>query len=190
MITRTDDRWGLLDASTASALLGVDLRTIRNDRARHGIGQGKGKVGYGAWDLVVVAVRRSFPGAPADLKERLRRDRFQVRIQIPVEAPGSAPEIVVDASPVAKWVQTKVMAFRRGARRVISDPKIQAGVPVFRGTRIPVEQIGQMLLKGATEDDLLADFPSLSRDDLEYAHAVVRRRPAPGRPRKSIELRR
>ena len=190
MITRSDDRRGFLDASTASALLGIDLDTIRNDRSRHGVGRGKGKVGYGPWDLVVLAVRRGYPAAPAELKDLLRREHFKVKIPVPVEGSGPGPVVVIDATVVVQWVWEKLAAFRRGARRVVTDPAIVGGAPVFAGTRIPVEQIGRMLLKGATEEELRADYPSLTRDDIEYARAVAKRRPGPGRPRKPIEFRR
>jgi len=42
-----------------------------------------------------------------------------------------------------------------------------------KGTRIPVHQIVHMLAGGDTVDDLLAEYPSLSREDimacLDYA---------------------
>ena len=43
----------------------------------------------------------------------------------------------------------------------------------MKGTRIPVHQIVHMLAGGDTVDDLLAEYPSLSREDimacLDYA---------------------
>jgi uncharacterized protein (DUF433 family) len=46
------------------------------------------------------------------------------------------------------------------------------GKPVIRGTRIPVELILRRISEGASEDDLLASYPNLSRDDIRSAVAL------------------
>jgi uncharacterized protein (DUF433 family) len=57
--------------------------------------------------------------------------------------------------------------------RISIDPQVCHGQACIRGTRIPVHQIVGMLANGDTIDDLLAAYPSISRDDvlgcLEYA---------------------
>jgi uncharacterized protein (DUF433 family) len=47
---------------------------------------------------------------------------------------------------------------------IISDPKILMGKPVIAGTRISVELILEKLADGETIDDLLADYPHLTRE--------------------------
>ena len=44
---------------------------------------------------------------------------------------------------------------------VACDPAIQGGVPVFAGTRIPVEVVTAMREAGWTEDQIRAEFPGL-----------------------------
>jgi len=44
------------------------------------------------------------------------------------------------------------------------DPEIQGGVPVFTGTRVPVQNLIDYLASGQPLDAFLADFPSVSRD--------------------------
>lgn len=57
--------------------------------------------------------------------------------------------------------------------RILIDPHICHGQACVKGTRIPVHQIVRMLANGDTIDDLLAEYPSLTREDvlasLEYA---------------------
>lgn len=53
--------------------------------------------------------------------------------------------------------------------RISIDPHVMLGKPVIRGTRIPVELILRRLAEGATEDDLLASYPHLTREDLRAA---------------------
>ncbi len=44
-----------------------------------------------------------------------------------------------------------------------SDPKIQGGVPVFTGTRVPVKNLFDYLEAGETLEQFLLDFPAIDR---------------------------
>lgn len=57
--------------------------------------------------------------------------------------------------------------------RIIWDPKIMSGKPVIRGTRIPVETILRWLGKGTSIEELLAEYPTLVRDDVNAAQAFA-----------------
>lgn len=54
---------------------------------------------------------------------------------------------------------------------------ILGGTPVFRGTRVPVQSLIDYLESGATLNDFLHDFPSVSRKQvisvLEYVRNKV-----------------
>jgi uncharacterized protein (DUF433 family) len=49
---------------------------------------------------------------------------------------------------------------------IIRHPDIMGGRPVFRGTRVPVEVLFENLKDGLSLDEIVAAYPSLSRDDL------------------------
>lgn len=51
------------------------------------------------------------------------------------------------------------------------DPAVRNGKPCIRGTRITVRDVVEYLAGGMSVDELLADFPSLSREDVEAAIA-------------------
>lgn len=55
------------------------------------------------------------------------------------------------------------------AERIEMNPAVMLGKPVILGTRVPVELILRRLGEGATEDDLLASYPHLTREDLHAA---------------------
>ncbi|HXR36376.1 MAG TPA: DUF433 domain-containing protein [Candidatus Binataceae bacterium] len=55
------------------------------------------------------------------------------------------------------------------ACRIKSDPQIMIGNPVIRGTRITVEFLLRRIAGGATLDELLEDYPQLSREDIQEA---------------------
>jgi uncharacterized protein (DUF433 family) len=44
---------------------------------------------------------------------------------------------------------------------VHSDPEIMGGVPVFVGTRVPVQTLIDHVQGGSTLDEFLEDFPSV-----------------------------
>ena len=50
--------------------------------------------------------------------------------------------------------------------RTTVDPEILAGKPVIRGTRLAVESILEQLAAGQSEQELLASYPGLSREDI------------------------
>lgn len=50
--------------------------------------------------------------------------------------------------------------------RITSDDKVLLGKPSIRGTRISVEFILGRLADGWTEQQLLENYPRLTRDDL------------------------
>jgi uncharacterized protein (DUF433 family) len=61
--------------------------------------------------------------------------------------------------------------------RISVDSRICHGQACVRGTRIPVHQIVHMLANGDSLEDLLAEYPSLAREDilacLEYAASLA-----------------
>jgi len=63
-------------------------------------------------------------------------------------------------------------------KRIIVDPRIMVGKPVIRGTRIPVDAIIHRIALGDTIEELLEDYPKITRLDvkaaLEYAESLVR----------------
>ncbi len=52
------------------------------------------------------------------------------------------------------------------SERIVVDPKILAGKPVIRGTRLAVEFILELLAAGQSENDILANYPGLTREDI------------------------
>ena len=50
--------------------------------------------------------------------------------------------------------------------RVVVNPKIMGGKPIVKGTRITVEQVLKMLAQGLTTQEILKDYPHLSKDDV------------------------
>ena len=50
---------------------------------------------------------------------------------------------------------------------VSSNPNVLGGIPVFSGTRVPVESLFDYLKHGRTVDYFLEQFPSVQRSQVE-----------------------
>ena len=53
--------------------------------------------------------------------------------------------------------------------RIMTSPATMAGKPVIKGTRIPVELVVRMMAQGLTEQQVLAEYPRLTRADIRAA---------------------
>ena len=66
---------------------------------------------------------------------------------------------------------------KRLLARITTNPEIFSGKPIVRGMRISVELILSLLAQGQTSEDILIDYPDLTREDIQaciaYAHAVI-----------------
>jgi uncharacterized protein (DUF433 family) len=62
--------------------------------------------------------------------------------------------------------------------RIDIDPAVRFGKPCVGGTRISVGDVLEYLAGGMSEDEILADFPQLTRDDIRacLAYAAERER--------------
>ena len=99
------------------------------------------------------------------------------------------------ASAVAKPMADKTAARRAGApnlalrhggpgptfrlmnERITTSPDVCNGRPVVRGTRISVQTVLEFLAAGDSTEDVLAEYPALTRDDvqacLDYASRLM-----------------
>ena len=62
--------------------------------------------------------------------------------------------------------------------RITVNPRILGGKPIIEGTRISVEWILELLASDVSEEDILADYPHLNREDIRACLRYAER----GRP--------
>lgn len=67
--------------------------------------------------------------------------------------------------------------------RISIDPSICHGQACVKGTRIPVHQVVRMLANGDSIEDLITEYPSLTREDimesLDYAATLAEEQVTP-----------
>lgn len=59
--------------------------------------------------------------------------------------------------------------------RIELNPAIMLGKPVIKGTRITVEIILRKLAQNISVDEILTDYPKLTREDIQAALAYAAR---------------
>ncbi len=57
--------------------------------------------------------------------------------------------------------------------RIVRDPKVCGGEPVFKGTRVTLRTVLASLAEGDSAKEILADFPSLKAEDIQAAIAFA-----------------
>jgi uncharacterized protein (DUF433 family) len=93
---------------------------------------------------------------------------------------GSA--LVIEVKSVRLELDQNLQRLKRAQNMIVSDPEIMRGTPVYRGTRIPVELIADMLSQGASPEEILEGYPALDRERVELAPLYVQAFPRRGRP--------
>jgi uncharacterized protein (DUF433 family) len=153
-----------------------------------------------AIDKKMVAARRTRAGRLLDepavvylsLERRLAGDttpEFRRRLSAAIAA---APKrrvvgvgaLKVDVSESRREVTERVKQLRRAERLMTVNPETMGGNPVFRGTRVPVHQVAELLAKGETIERLREDYPRVSEEMIRLAPIYAAAHPLRGRPRK------
>jgi uncharacterized protein (DUF433 family) len=91
---------------------------------------------------------------------------------------------VVDVKTAADKVEADLARYRKSMKLIVEDPSIQGGAATFKGTRILVHQIADLISHGATEAELREDYPRLTRAMITAATVYSKAHPRRGRPRK------
>jgi uncharacterized protein (DUF433 family) len=56
---------------------------------------------------------------------------------------------------------------------ITTDPAVRSGKPCIRDTRMTVTDVLEYLAGGMSEDEVLADFPYITRDDIRACLAFA-----------------
>jgi uncharacterized protein (DUF433 family) len=90
--------------------------------------------------------------------------------------------ILIQCKLARKDVKTELRRLAEATRMMESDPEIMRGTPVYKGTRVPVHAIADMLSQGATVAEILEGYSALTREKIELAPLYVKAFPRRGRP--------
>jgi uncharacterized protein (DUF433 family) len=174
----------LMTANEAASVTGVPLRQVhriidagilgtavkRRDNAR--LVTPKGLVGlrlaHDTADMLTLEGRRAIVASS---------------IRSPRPSMIRADMVVVDARPAARTVRSGLSLLAKARSIVSSTPAVLGGTPVFKGTRIPVYDIADMLSNGDRPAAIVKAYPKLDAERVRLAAIYAQAYPTRGRPR-------
>jgi uncharacterized protein (DUF433 family) len=177
------NRTGLMTANEAASVTGVPLRQVhriidaglldgavkrqRNVRLlpRHAlVGL---RLAHDTADVLTLETRRA---VVASLLNRPRRNAVR------------AAAVVVDTRPAARAVRSGLKQLAKARQAVLSSREVLGGTVVFKGTRIPVHDIADMLANGDEPAAIVRAYPQLDKERIHLAAIYAAAYPRRGRP--------
>jgi uncharacterized protein (DUF433 family) len=137
------------------------------------------------WGAVCVVIDHEMPkDVPVTVRKQLYAEiRGSMTARV-IKCKHGIVQYIVDVKTVATKVDAALAKYRKALKLIVEDPDIQAGAATFRGTRILVQQIADLVSGGATETELREDYPRLTRAMIAAAPVYAKAHPRRGRPRK------
>jgi uncharacterized protein (DUF433 family) len=118
-------------------------------------------------------------GTRREIAETIQRSPKTKTLHV---ANGTA--LLIEIGSARRKIESQLKQLARIEEMVVSDPEIMRGTPVFKGTRIPVDLVADMLAQGATAEEILEGYPTLNKEKIAIAPLYMRAFPRRGRPRR------
>jgi uncharacterized protein (DUF433 family) len=117
---------------------------------------------------------------------QMRRHVFRLVIQAPrQEIIRQSDALFIDLKTARQTLASGLFDLRKAKQMIIRDPEILNGMPVVRGTRVPVYLIVDLLNDGTTIQDILEGYPSLTEESVRLAQLYAIAFPKRGRPQRN-----
>lgn len=113
-----------------------------------------------------------------------RRGVVAASIRHPRQTIIHADPVFVDARPAAKAVRSGLDQLARAQRMVSSESGVLGGAATFKGTRIVVHDVADMLANEDTPASIARAYPQLDLDRIRLSAVYATAYPRRGRPRR------
>ena len=113
-----------------------------------------------------------------------RRQLVRYLLENPKAKKACARDVSVDLRSIKAQVRNGLTRLAKARAAVTCDDAVLSGTSCFRGTRIPVHDIADMLANGDSVRSIREAFPRLSEAQIELAALHARAWPRRGRPRR------
>ena len=176
----------LFTPSEAAVLTGLPLKAVNNAIDKQTISAVPGEQGGRLLDaraLVSLSIEQRLSDRLAT--PELRRKVFDALAEAPrnvVSLEGGL--IKIDLREPRRALAASLRDLRRARRLVVSDPEILGGDPVFRGTRVPVHLLAELVAQGSKPAELIEGYPRLTAEMIPLAPIYATAYPLRGPWRK------
>ena len=176
----------LFTPTEAAVLTGLPLKAVNNAIDKKTISAVPGEEGGRLLDaraLVSLSIERRLPDRLTT--PELRRRVFDALADAPrnvVSLEGGL--IKIDLREPRRALAASLRDLRRARRLVVSDPEILGGDPVFRGTRVPVHLVAELVAQGSKPAELIEGYPRLTAEMIRLAPVYAAAYPLRGPRRK------
>jgi uncharacterized protein (DUF433 family) len=177
------NRFALMTANEAASVTGVPLRQVHRI-IDAGLLDGPVKRLRNARLLprdALVGLRLAHDTADV-LTPETRRAVVTSLLRRPRRSAIRAAAVVVDARPAARAVRAGLKQLAKARQVVSSSREVLGGTVVFRGTRIPVHDIADMLANGDAPTRIVKAYPQLDQERVRLAAIYAAAYPRRGRP--------
>jgi uncharacterized protein (DUF433 family) len=178
-----------LTTSEVAALFDVDERRIRKDVEYGVFGRMKRPPRF---DLGAVVYFRIVSGIELELAVEGRKKLYR-SIVAAMRSKGAhdlelSAYVVVRLGVAVRDVEVRLREFARWKAKLVERDDILGGETVFQKSRLAVRHIGELARRGGS-DEIVVDYPSLSKLDVDFAARFVAAYPRIGRPRSDARAR-
>lgn len=172
-----------------SAVTGASVKAVykaMGERLPRGLSVQRDRQHYlTRWGAVCFVIDREMPkDVPLAVRRQLYANILERKTALRVQYDCGILSYVVNVKAIADRVDQDLARYRKAMRLIVEDDAIQGGAATFRGTRILVHQIADLVGQGADEAELREDYPRLTPEMIAAAPIYARAHPRRGRPRK------
>lgn len=97
---------------------------------------------------------------------------------------GLAEFCEISVGEIKEKLIDRLNKYEAWTKKIVQDPNIKGGEPVFPNSRLSVYHIGSMLNRSeGCKEEILEDYPYLTEEDLLFARIYASSHPRDGRPR-------
>jgi len=137
------------------------------------------------WGALCVVIDREIPkDVPVAVRKEVYAQITNATRTRAVKSRRGILDYVVDVRSAADKMEADLTRYRKAMSLIVQDPGIQGGAATFKGTRILVQHVADLISQGATEAELRDDHPRLTREMISAAKIYAQSHPRRGRPRK------
>lgn len=175
-----------LTAAEASAVTGLSLKAINKAIDLQTVpSTAKAKNGFRKRYLsegALVCLKLEAKGL-GELPLSFRKRVFTLVLNHPELATVRPVEAVqIDVQQARREVRESIDELKQAEQIVTIDAAVMGGMPVIAGTRIPVSALSDMVTQGATLQEIVEGYPSLSTEQIRLARVYASAHPRRGRP--------